>query len=104
VHFVLVHAKFIEYNDIFQLLSTLQYMVCSFDFNSISWFVCIYMERKNTLHVILMIAHYKCDCEDPGKNMSSISPYMCRKRRLNGVIMCMKPEKPRSRVTAGVTR
>jgi hypothetical protein len=52
-------------------------------------YTCIYMERKNKLHIILMNLHYKCYFEDPGKNMSSTSPYMCRKRRLNGAIMWM---------------
>jgi hypothetical protein len=31
-------------------------------------------------------------------------PLMYRKRRLNGVVLRMRPEKPRSRVTAGVAR
>jgi hypothetical protein len=31
-------------------------------------------------------------------------PLVCRKRRLNGVALRMRPEKPMSRVTAGVTR
>jgi hypothetical protein len=31
-------------------------------------------------------------------------PLVCRKRRLNGVVLRMRPEKPRSRVTAGVAR
>jgi hypothetical protein len=29
---------------------------------------------------------------------------MCRKRRLNGAVFRMRPEKARSRVTAGVAR
>jgi hypothetical protein len=28
-------------------------------------------------------------------------PLVCRKRRLNGAVLQMRPEKPRSRVTAG---
>jgi hypothetical protein len=31
-------------------------------------------------------------------------PLVCRKRRLNGAVLRMGPEKPRSRVTAGVAR
>jgi hypothetical protein len=31
-------------------------------------------------------------------------PHACRKRRLNGAVFRMRPEKPRSRVTAGVTQ
>jgi hypothetical protein len=31
-------------------------------------------------------------------------PLVCRKRRLNGAILRMRPEKPRPRVTAGVAR
>jgi hypothetical protein len=31
-------------------------------------------------------------------------PHVCRKRRLIGAVFRMRPEKPRSRVTAGVTR
>jgi hypothetical protein len=31
-------------------------------------------------------------------------PLVCRKRRLNGAVLWMRPEKPRSRVTAGVAR
>jgi hypothetical protein len=31
-------------------------------------------------------------------------PLVCRKRRLNAVVLRMRPEKPRSRVTAGVAR
>jgi hypothetical protein len=31
-------------------------------------------------------------------------PLVCRKRRLNGTVLWMRPEKPRSRVTAGVAR
>jgi hypothetical protein len=31
-------------------------------------------------------------------------PLECRKRRLNGAVLRMRPEKPRSRVTAGVAR
>jgi hypothetical protein len=31
-------------------------------------------------------------------------PLVCRKRRLNWAVLQMKPEKPRSRVTVGVTR
>jgi hypothetical protein len=31
-------------------------------------------------------------------------PLVCRKRRLNGAVLRMRPEKPRSRVTAGVAR
>jgi hypothetical protein len=31
-------------------------------------------------------------------------PLVCRKRRLNGTVLRMRPEKPRSRVTAGVAR
>jgi hypothetical protein len=31
-------------------------------------------------------------------------PLVCRKRRLNGVVLRMRPEKPRSHVTAGVAR
>jgi hypothetical protein len=33
-----------------------------------------------------------------------LHPLVCRKRRLNGVVLRMRPEKPRSRVTAGVAR
>jgi hypothetical protein len=40
--------------------------------------------------------------EDPCKNRFSTSP--CRKRRLNGAVHRMKPEKPRPHVTAGVAR
>jgi hypothetical protein len=29
---------------------------------------------------------------------------VCRKRRLNGAVLPMRPEKPRPRVTAGVAR
>jgi hypothetical protein len=31
-------------------------------------------------------------------------PLVCRKRRLNGAVLRMRPKKPRSRVTAGVAR
>jgi hypothetical protein len=31
-------------------------------------------------------------------------PLVCRKRRLNGAVLQMRPEKPRSHVTAGVAR
>jgi hypothetical protein len=31
-------------------------------------------------------------------------PHVSRKRRLNGVVLWMRPEKPRSRVTVGVAR
>jgi hypothetical protein len=31
-------------------------------------------------------------------------PLVCRKRRLNGAVLRMRPEKPRSHVTAGVAR
>jgi hypothetical protein len=31
-------------------------------------------------------------------------PLACRKRRINGVFLRMRPEKPRPRVTAGVAR
>ena len=31
-------------------------------------------------------------------------PLVCRKRRLNGAVIRMRPQKPRSRVTTGVTR
>jgi hypothetical protein len=31
-------------------------------------------------------------------------PLVCRKRRLNGAVLRMRPEKPRPRVTAGVAR
>jgi hypothetical protein len=31
-------------------------------------------------------------------------PLVCRKRRLNGAVLRMRPEKPRSRVTVGVAR
>jgi hypothetical protein len=31
-------------------------------------------------------------------------PLICRKRRLNGAVLRMRPEKQRSRVTAGVAR
>jgi hypothetical protein len=31
-------------------------------------------------------------------------PLVCSKRRLNGAVLWMRPEKPRSRVTAGVAR
>jgi hypothetical protein len=31
-------------------------------------------------------------------------PLVCCKRRLNGAVLQMRPEKPRSRVTAGVAR
>jgi hypothetical protein len=31
-------------------------------------------------------------------------PLVCRKRRLNWAVLRMRPEKPRSRVTAGVAR
>ena len=31
-------------------------------------------------------------------------PLVCRKRRLNGAVLRMRPEKPRKRVTAGVAR
>jgi hypothetical protein len=33
-----------------------------------------------------------------------LHPYACRKRRLIGAVLRMRPEKPRSRVTAGVAR
>jgi hypothetical protein len=39
--------------------------------------------------------------EDPGHNSSSTAP-VCRKRRLNGVVLRMRPEKLSSRVTVGV--
>jgi hypothetical protein len=32
-----------------------------------------------------------------------LHPLVCHKRRLNGAVLRMRPEKPRSRVTAGVT-
>jgi hypothetical protein len=41
--------------------------------------------------------------EDLSCNRSSAS-HACRKRRLNGVVHRMRPEKPRSHVTVGVTR
>jgi hypothetical protein len=31
-------------------------------------------------------------------------PHACRKRRLNGAVLRMRPEKPRSRVAVGVAR
>jgi hypothetical protein len=31
-------------------------------------------------------------------------PHACRKRRLNGAVLRMRPEKPRSLVTVGVAR
>jgi hypothetical protein len=31
-------------------------------------------------------------------------PLVCRKRRLNGAVLRMRPEKPRPRVTVGVAR
>jgi hypothetical protein len=31
-------------------------------------------------------------------------PLVCRKRRLNGAVLRMRPEKPRPRVTAGLAR
>jgi hypothetical protein len=31
-------------------------------------------------------------------------PLVCRKKRLNGEVLWMRPEKPRSRVTKGVAR
>jgi hypothetical protein len=31
-------------------------------------------------------------------------PLVCRKRRLNGAVLRVRPEKPRLRVTAGVAR
>jgi hypothetical protein len=31
-------------------------------------------------------------------------PFVCRKRRLNGAVLRMRPEKPRPRVTVGVAR
>ena len=31
-------------------------------------------------------------------------PFVCRKRRLNGAVLRMRPEKPRPRVTAGVAQ
>jgi hypothetical protein len=34
--------------------------------------------------------------------IDSPHPLVCRKRRLNGAVLRMRPEKPRSRVTAGV--
>jgi hypothetical protein len=36
--------------------------------------------------------------------IDSPHPLVCRKRRLNGAVLRMRPEKPRSRVTAGVAR
>jgi hypothetical protein len=33
-----------------------------------------------------------------------LHPLVCRKRRLNGAVLRIRPEKPRSRVTAGVAR
>jgi hypothetical protein len=40
--------------------------------------------------------------EDPlGSGLEQI---LCRMRRLNGVVLWMRPEKPRSRVTASVVR
>ena len=36
--------------------------------------------------------------------IDSAHPLVCRKRRLNGAVLRMRPEKPRSRVTAGVAR
>jgi hypothetical protein len=39
-----------------------------------------------------------------GVRINPPHPLVCRKRRLNGAVLRMRPEKPRSRVTAGVAR
>jgi hypothetical protein len=36
--------------------------------------------------------------------IDSPHPLVCRKRRLNGAVLRMRPEKPRPRVIAGVAR
>jgi hypothetical protein len=46
-----------------------------------------------------------CSIHNPlriGVRMDPSHPLVCRKRRLNGAVLRMRPEKRRSRVTAGV--
>ena len=40
--------------------------------------------------------------EDPGENTVNPHPLVCHKRRLYDAVLWMRPEKPRSRVAAGV--
>jgi hypothetical protein len=45
--------------------------------------------------------------QDPVRILARIDPphpLVCRKRRLNGVVFRMRPDKPRPRVTVGVAR
>ena len=42
--------------------------------------------------------------DEPGQNIDIPYPLVCRKRRLNGVVLRMRQEKLRSLVTVGVAR
>jgi hypothetical protein len=61
--------------------------------------------KTQPLFTLPTISHYTCNF--PVRIRVRIHPphpLVCRKRRLNGAVLRMRPEKPRSRVTAGVTR
>jgi hypothetical protein len=56
---------------------------------------------------IINYSVYMCVVSGPVRiqvRIQSPYPLACRKRRLNGAILRMRPEKTRSRVTAGVAR
>jgi hypothetical protein len=65
-------------------------------------------DNVHILHIYgSMCAHLFYLYSDPVRIRVRIDPpqpLVCRKRRLNGAVLRMRPEKPRSRVTAGVAR
>jgi hypothetical protein len=71
------------------------------------WFCCgnirfladLYIPKCYSVEVFLAVVPR----ENPGYNRSSASPCVS-KRRLNGAVLRMRPEKPRPRVAVGVAR
>ena len=58
----------------------------------------IQSEFENNLHVHL---HHSAEYNRIQVRIDPPHSLMCRKRRLNGVVLLMRPDKPRPRVVAG---
>jgi hypothetical protein len=78
-------------------------------FNLITIFSTNHMSLLKVMHLVTTLTCLEKDLssyiEYPVRIRVRIDPphpHVCRKRRLNGAVLRMRPEKPRSRVTAGV--
>jgi hypothetical protein len=65
----------------------------------------IELERRTYIHKVSQAGFIKIPFprKDPGR-INPPHPLVCRKRRLNGTVLRMRLEKPRSRVKAGLAR